>query len=62
MYSVEVSSYYGKKFLWEVVEDNAIEEGKKHDEIVLKGFGFNLFNKGEAGVVRKYYLVSILIY
>ena len=35
-----------------MVDDNIVEEGNYHDEIGLQGFGFNLFDKDEKGVVR----------
>ena len=42
-----------KKVLWEVVDDHVAEEPNYHEEIGLRGFGFNVFNKDEEGVVRE---------
>ena len=36
-----------------MVDDHVVEEGNDHDEIGLRGFGFNLFDKDEEGVVRE---------
>ena len=44
-----MSSSDGKKFLWGVVEDYIVEEGKEHDDIGLRGFDFNLFTKMRGG-------------
>ena len=52
-YSVEVVGHDGKKFLWEVAEDHVVEEPTDHDDIGLRGFGFNLFGKDEKGVGRE---------
>ena len=49
---MEVTGYDGKKFLWEVVDDHVVEEGKEHDEIGLWGFDFDLFEKDKEGVLR----------
>ena len=32
-YSVEVSGYYVRKVMWELVDDNVVEEPKENDEI-----------------------------
>ena len=52
-YYVEVSDYDGKKVIWEVVYDHVVENGKKNDDIGLWGFGFNIFEEDEEGVVRE---------
>ena len=44
-YSVEVVGHDRKKVFWEVVNDHVIEEPTDHDEIGLRGFDFNLFDK-----------------
>ena len=46
---MEVVGSYGKKVLWEVVDDHFIEEETDHDEIGLRVFDFNLFYKGNKG-------------
>ena len=43
-YYVEVSGYDGRKFLWEVVDNHVVEEGKD--------FFINLFDKYKEGVER----------
>ena len=50
---MEVSDYDGKKVIWEVVYDHVVEDGKKNDDIGLWGFGFNIFEEDEEGVVRE---------
>ena len=50
---MEVVGYDGKEVLWEVVEYHVVEEVKDHDDIELRGFGFNLFDFDEQGVVRE---------
>ena len=50
---MEVVGYDVKKVLWEVVEYHVVEEVKDHDDIELRGFGFNLFDFDEQGVVRE---------
>ena len=52
-YFVEFVGYDGKKFLWEVVYDHVVEERNDHEEIVLRGFDFNVYNEDEEGVVRE---------
>ena len=42
---MKVAGSDGKKVLWEVVDDHAVEEENDCDEIVIWGFGFNLFEK-----------------
>ena len=36
-----------------MVDDNVVEEGKEHDEIVLQGFNLFIFGKYEEGVGRE---------
>ena len=50
---MEFVSHGKKKVLWEVVNDHVVEEPTNHEEIGLRGFGFNLFNEDEEGVVRE---------
>ena len=38
---MEVSGSDGKKVIWEVIDDNVVEDPNKNDEIGLRGF--NLF-------------------
>ena len=42
-YSVEVVGHDRKKVLWEVVNDNVVEEPTDHEEIGLWGFDFYVF-------------------
>ena len=42
---MEVVCYDGTKVLWEVVDDHFVNELNYHDEIGLRWFGFNLFEK-----------------
>ena len=44
-YSVEVPGYYGKKVVWEVVDNPVVEDLKENGGIELQGFGFILFAK-----------------
>ena len=37
---MEVSGSDGKNVIWEVVDNNIVEEGKEHDDIGLCGFYF----------------------
>ena len=37
-YQVEVYDKYGKKLIWEVVNDHVVEEGVDNDELDLQGF------------------------
>ena len=50
---MEVVSHDKKKMLWGVVNDNVVEEPTDHEEIGLRGFDFNVFDKDEEGVVRE---------
>ena len=49
---MEVSVHEKKKVLWEVVNDHVVEEPTDHEDIGLRGFDFNFFEKDEEGVVR----------
>ena len=51
VYYVEVSGYYGKNVLLEVLYGNDVEKGKEHYEIQLQGF--NLFVEYEGGGVLR---------
>ena len=64
-YFVRAVSYDGRKVLWEVVDDHFIEEENDHDEIVLRGFNFNVFGKdeeevGREGLIEYLYLVMVM--
>ena len=48
-YLVEVFGHDKKKVLWEVVNDNVVEEPTDHEEIGLRGFDFNVFDQDEEG-------------
>ena len=50
-YLVEVNEKYGKKIIWEVLNNHMVEEGVEHEELGLQGFGFNLFNEKREGCV-----------
>ena len=50
-YLVEFVSNDKKKVLWEVVNDHVVEEPTDHEEIGLRGVGFNIFDEYEEGVV-----------
>ena len=50
---MEVSGYYGQKFLCGVVENPVVQQGKEHDEIGLRGFGLNFFDDDDQGVVKE---------
>ena len=50
---MEVTGYDGRNFLWVVLDDPVVEVGKNRDEIGLREFDFNFFDKYEEGVVRK---------
>lgn len=47
-----MSGCYGKKVLWEAVENNFVEETNDNYEIGLRGVGFNLFDVDRGGGVR----------
>ena len=53
-YSVDVSYKYGKKIIWEVVDDHVVEEGVEIEEIGLRGFDYNLFDEEREGCVGEY--------
>ena len=44
-YSVEFSEKDGKKVIWEVFYDHVVEEEVEHEELVLRGFSFNLLDE-----------------
>ena len=50
---MEVVVHDKNKVLWEVVNDHMVEEPTDHEDIGLRGFGFNVFNEDEEGVVRE---------
>ena len=50
---MEVVDHDRKKFIWESVDDHAVEEPSDHEEIGLRGFDFNFFDEDEEGVVRE---------
>ena len=54
-YLVEVDGHDRNKVIWEVLDDNVLEEATYHDEIVLWGFDFDLFNKYKKGIGREGY-------
>ena len=63
-YLVEVFDHDKKKVIWEVVDDHVVEEPSDHEDIGLRGFDFNIFDKDEEGVVSEgcsepYLLMSI---
>ena len=56
-YLVEVADKEGKKVIWQVVNDHAVEEGFEHEELGLKGFDFILFDEdreGHTSIVNNY--------
>ena len=62
-----MSDYDGKKFLWEVVDDYVVEEGKENYDIGLRGFYVNFLDghKGGGGGISKglseyFYLIILL--
>ena len=52
-YSVEVVGHDKNKVRWEVVDDHVVEEPSDNEDIGLRGFDFNIFDKDEEGVVRE---------
>ena len=48
---MEVFGHNKKKVLWEVVNNHVVEEPTDHEEMGLRGFGFNVFDNYEEGVV-----------
>ena len=51
-YQVEVVGHDGKKFLWEVVDNNVAEQPTDHDEIGLREFDLNFFGEYDMEVGR----------
>ena len=51
-YYVEVSGSDRKEIIWEVIDDHYLEEGKYHDDMGIRGFGFNLFEEYKEGFFR----------
>ena len=52
-YLVEVVGHNKKQVIREVVDDHVVEEPSDHEDIVLRGFDFNIFDEDEEGVVRE---------
>ena len=50
---MEVLGHENMKMLWEVVDDHVVEDPTDHEEIGLRVFDFNVFDKYEEGVVRE---------
>ena len=50
---VEVVGHDRKKVIWEVVENNVVEEATDNYEIGLRALNFNIFNEDEKGVGRE---------
>ena len=50
---MEVVGSDGKKVIWEVIENHAVEEENDYDKIGLRGFDFNLFDEDEEGVGKE---------
>ena len=48
---IEIGDKYGKKVIWDVVNNHVVEEGVEHEELGLRGFDFNLFNEEREGCV-----------
>ena len=44
---MEVVDHDKKKVLWKVIDDHVVEEPSDHEEIELRGFYFNVFDKYE---------------
>ena len=49
---MEFITHYGKKVIWEVVDNHIIEDPSDHNEIVIRVFDFNFSDKYEKGVGR----------
>ena len=52
-YLIECFSSDERKFPWGVVEYHVIEEVNDHYDIVLRWFGFSLFDEDKEGVGRE---------
>ena len=52
-YLVEVVGHDKNKLIWEVVDDHVVEYPSDHEDIILRGFGFNIFDEDDTGVVRE---------
>ena len=50
---MEFVGHYKKKVLWEVIDNHVVEEPTDHEEIGLRGFDFNFFDKDDEGVVKE---------
>ena len=50
---MDVVGHGKKKVLWEVVDNHVVEEPTDHEEIGLRGFDFNFFDKDDEGVVKE---------
>ena len=49
-YSVEMPCYYGKKVIWEILDDHFVKKGKERDEILIwGGVVFIFFMKTRVG-------------
>ena len=42
---MEVSGYYGKRFVWEVVDNHVVEDKNDNYEIGIHVYDFNLFDE-----------------
>ena len=52
-YYVEVSGSDGKKVIWELVDDNVVDEGKDHAEIGIQVFDFNFLTNTRKVLLEK---------
>ena len=63
-YLVEVIGYDGKQVLWELIDNHVVQEDNDNDQIGLRGFYFNFFEKDKEGVGREglheYHYLSML--
>ena len=50
---MEVVGHEKKKVLCEVVDDHIVEEPTDNEDIILRGFDFNVFNQDEEEFVRE---------
>ena len=50
-YSVGAAYKDRKKVIWDVVNYHTVEEGFEHEDLVIRGFDFNLFDKEREGFV-----------